>query len=109
MQAETLLSYAIVQSGGRQYKVKANDTLKVDRLAVEAGKQTELRPVLAISDGKTLTVGRPTVEGAKVLANVVSHVRGEKLVSFKQKRRKGYHRKKGHRQELTVLKVLSVG
>jgi len=109
MQAETAQSYAVVQTGGKQYRVKPNDTLKVDRLPVEPGKQTDLEPVLAVSDGKTLTIGTPVIAGAKITVDVVSHVRGPKLVSFKQKRRKGYHRKIGHRQDLTVVKVLSVG
>ena len=82
--------------------------LRVERLDTEAGKSLTISEVLAVSDGKTLTVGTPTVKGAKVKSTVVEHIRGEKVISFKKKRRKGYARTKGHRQELTVLKVDSI-
>ena len=65
--------------------------------------------MLALSDGKKLSVGAPSIAGAKVTATVLEHIRGEKVVSFRKKRRKGYHRKKGHRQSLTVLRVDSIG
>jgi large subunit ribosomal protein L21 len=68
----------------------------------------ELKPVLAVSDGTTLTVGRPHLANVSVKAVVLEHIRGPKIVSFKMKRRKGYHRKKGHRQELTVLQIKSI-
>jgi large subunit ribosomal protein L21 len=102
-------AYAVVQTGGKQYLVKANDTLKVEKLEAEAGAKVELKPVLAVSDGKTLTIGQPDVAGITVTASVVDQIRGEKLINFKMKRRKGYHRKKGHRQSLTVLKIDSIG
>jgi len=98
-------AYAVVETGGKQYLVKANDTIRVERLEAEVGAKVELDSVLAVSDGKKLTVGSPTVKNAKVLSKVVEHVRGDKVVSFKKKRRKGYTRKVGHRQELTVLKI----
>ena len=102
-------AYAVVQTGGKQYLVQANDTLKVESLAGEPGAKIELEPVLALSDGTTLQVGKPVMAGAKVTATVVSQIRGPKVVNFKKKRRKGYKRKVGHRQELTVLKVESIG
>jgi len=100
--------YAVVETGGKQYLVKPNDMFRVERLDAEPGQQVELQPVLAVSDGEKLQVGAPEVEGAKVTSTVVEHVRGAKVVSFKKKRRKGYSRKQGHRQELTVLKVESI-
>lgn len=101
-------AYAVVETGGKQYLVKQNDTVKVERLEDEVGASVELKSVLAISDGKKLTVGNPVVTGASVKASVVSLTRGPKVVSFKKKRRKGYTRKIGHRQNLTVLKIESI-
>jgi large subunit ribosomal protein L21 len=102
-------AYAVVQTSGKQYLVKATDSLRVDRIQANVGDKVDLAPVLAISDGTTLRVGTPEVTDAKATATVVEHIRGKKVVSFKKKRRKGYHRKIGHRQELTVLKVESIG
>ena len=101
-------AYAVVETGGKQYRVQAGDTLRVERLDIEEGKSLDVQPVLAVSDGNQLTVGTPEVSEVKVTAKVVEHIRGPKLVSFKKKRRKGYSRKIGHRQELTVLKVESI-
>jgi large subunit ribosomal protein L21 len=100
--------YAVVESGGKQYRVVAGDTLKVETLEVDEGSTIDLTTVMAASDGTTLRIGKPTLEGVTVKASVVSHIRGEKVVSFKKKRRKGYSRKVGHRQNLTVLKVESI-
>jgi large subunit ribosomal protein L21 len=102
-------AYAVVQTGGKQYLVQAKDTLKVEKLAAAPGDKVELANVLALSDGKTLTVGQPELSGAKVTATVVEQTLGDKLINFKRKRRKGYHRKIGHRQDLTVLKVETIG
>ena len=101
-------AYAVVKTGGKQYRVQADDTLKVERLASDVGDSVEL-PVLAVSNGEKLEVGTPELAGTKVTASIVEHIRGDKVVSFKKKRRKGYSRKVGHRQELTVLKVDSIG
>ncbi len=101
-------AYAVVETGGKQYRVKPEDTLSVERLKVEAGESLDLERVLAVSDGESLKVGTPVVEGAKVTAKVVEHTRGQKVVNFKKKRRKGYSRKVGHRQELTVLKIEAI-
>jgi large subunit ribosomal protein L21 len=102
-------AYAVVETGGKQYRVKAGDRIRVERLRVDVGASFEIRPVLAVSDGKKLEIGTPEVEGVKVASVVVEHVRGDKVVSFKQKRRKGFSKKIGHRQELTVLKVEKIG
>lgn len=99
--------YAVVETGGKQYLVKENDTLSVEKLEGEAGTKIEL-DVLAVSDGKELKVGTPVVEGSKVVTSIVDQTKGKKVVNFKKKRRKGYSRKVGHRQKLTVLKVESI-
>jgi len=88
--------------------VRAGDVFKTERIPGEADTNVELRPVLAISDGTALTVGTPEVAGARVVARIVKQVRGPKLIAYKKKRRKGYERKIGHRQELTVLKIESI-
>ena len=100
--------YAVIETGGKQYMVAESDTLHVERLDTEAGKALTIPRVLAVSDGKQLTVGTPDLKDAKVSVTVVDHILGKKVVSFKKKRRKGYSRKQGHRQELTVLKVDSI-
>jgi large subunit ribosomal protein L21 len=100
--------YAVVETGGKQYRLSAGATVTVERLDAAVGEQVELTGVLAVSDGTSLTVGTPTVDAAKVVSEVTDHIRGKKVVSFKKKRRKGYSRKIGHRQELTVLKVKSI-
>lgn len=102
-------TYAVVETGGKQYRVKPDDTLRVERLDAEVGSQVELTPVLALSNGKELQIGTPDVKNAKVTSIVVAHVRGEKVISFKKKRRKGYSRKVGHRQEITVLRIEKLG
>ena len=79
--------------------------MRVERIDAEIDAKMKLGPVLAASDGKSLSVGTPQIDGTTVTSTVVEHIRGPKLVSFKKKRRKGYTRKVGHRQELTVLKI----
>jgi len=98
-------AYAVVETGGKQYMVKKGDWLDVELLDAEAGKKISLSRVLAVSDGKALTVGKPEVAGASVSAEVVKEFRGTKVIAFKKKRRKGYHKKIGHRQDLMRLKV----
>lgn len=100
--------YAIVETGGKQYRVAAGDTLEIERLDVEAGQTVEAGAVLALFNGTVLQTGLPVVDGAKVMFSVVEHKRGVKLINFKKKRRKGYERRIGHRQELTVVKVESI-
>ena len=102
-------AYAVVETGGKQYRVQAGDTLEVEKLEAEVGAAVELDQVLAVSDGSSLTVGTPTLESVKVTSTVLDQKRGPKVVNFKKKRRKGYKRKVGHRQSLTVLKIESIG
>lgn len=97
-------AYAVIETGGKQYRVQQGDVLDVELLKAEAGSSVEF-DVLAVSNGTELSIGAPVVSGAKVKVSVVEDLRGEKIYSFKKKRRKGYRRKIGHRQELTKIKV----
>jgi len=100
--------YAILETGGKQYRVVAGDTLKIERLAVDAGQPFTFDRVLLVNNDGKVTIGAPTVASATVVADVVEHIRGEKKVAFKMKRRKGYHKTIGHRQELTVVKIKEI-
>ena len=100
--------YAVLETGSKQYRVAAGDTLQVERLAVEAGKPFTFDRVLLINNDGKLSVGSPTVASATVEADVLEHIRGEKKIAFKMKRRKGYHKTIGHRQELTVVKIKEI-
>lgn len=103
-------AYAVVETGGKQYRVGKDDVLAVELIeGAKAGDQIELGRVLALNDGSGLKLGTPVVEGASVKAEVVDEFRGRKVVAFKKKRRKGYHKKIGHRQDLLRVKVVSVG
>lgn len=101
-------AYAVIETGGKQYRIEAGQTLDVERLEGDAGAQIAVGRVLALSDGSALSVGTPVVEGATVTAEIIEQLRGPKVVSFKKKRRKGYKRKLGHRQELTRIKIVSL-
>lgn len=100
--------YAVLETGSKQYRVSAGDTLQVERLTVEAGQPVTFDRVLLVNNDGKLTVGSPTVSNASVIADVVEHIRGEKKLTFKLKRRKGYRKKIGHRQELTVVKIKEI-
>ncbi len=97
--------YAIVKIGGHQYKVAENDTVFVNRIA-EGEEKITLEDVLLVKNAKgKVIIGKPTVEGAKVEATVVDHLKSDKVIVFKKKRRKGYKVKRGHRQPITQLKI----
>jgi len=100
--------YAVLETGSKQYRVSAGDTLEVERLATEAGQPVTFERVLLVNNEGKITVGSPTVASASVVADVVEHIRGEKKLAFKMKRRKGYHKMIGHRQELTVVKIKEI-
>ncbi|HRD51924.1 MAG TPA: 50S ribosomal protein L21 [Flavobacteriales bacterium] len=100
--------YAIVNIAGQQYKVEQAQKLKVHRLEAEEGKHVELDNVLLVSDGKTVSVGTPKVEGVRIAAKVLSHGKGDKVLVFKKKRRKGYQKLNGHRQYLTELWIEAI-
>jgi large subunit ribosomal protein L21 len=100
--------YAVIETGSKQYRVAPGDTVEVELLDAEAGKTVNLDRVLLVANGDKISVGTPTVDKAAVVADVVEHKRGPKKVSFKMRRREGYHKTIGHRQELTVLKVKEI-
>ncbi len=100
--------YAVLETGGKQVLVKAGDRIEIEKLSVEPGEETVLETVCAISDGTTLKVGAPYVEGAKVTLVIDGVKRGAKVVNFKAKRRKGSRRKVGHRQQLTIATVKAI-
>jgi large subunit ribosomal protein L21 len=97
--------YAIMKSGARQYRASAGDTVRVEKLAVEPGEQIELDEVLLVVDDGEISLGRPTVEGAKVLATVVAQEKGPKMTVFKYRPRTRYRRRAGHRQSYTRLRI----
>lgn len=100
--------YAVLETGGKQYRVAAGDKIEIERLETEAGKPVSFDRVLLVNRDGALKVGAPTVPGASVEADVVAHKRGEKKLTFKMKRRKGYHKTIGHRQELTVVQIKEI-
>jgi len=97
--------YAIVETGGKQYRVQRGQIIDVERLPVEVGQQVELDKVLLVADDGEVTVGQPTVEGAKVRATVLRHDKARKIIVFKYKPKKRYRRKTGHRQHFTRLRI----
>ena len=100
--------YAVIETGGKQYRVAPGDTLDIERLDAEPGHPVTLDRVLFVANDGKFAVGAPTVPAASVVAEVVEHLRGPKQVTFKMKRRKGYHKTIGHRQELTRIKVSEI-
>jgi len=100
--------FAIIKTGGKQYKVTAGDIIAVEKLAAEAGTDIDLDQVLMIGDGATMTMGNPLVAGAVVAATVVEQTKGDKVIIFKKKRRQNYRRRRGHRQLLTILKISDI-
>ncbi|HEX8011014.1 MAG TPA: 50S ribosomal protein L21 [Casimicrobiaceae bacterium] len=97
--------YAVIKTGGKQYKVAPGEKLKVETILAEVGTQVVLDQVLMVGDGESVRVGQPTLAGATVQATVVSHGRGEKLQIFKMRRRKNYRKHQGHRQNFTEIKI----
>jgi large subunit ribosomal protein L21 len=100
--------YAIIKTGGKQYRVSEGQTLRVEKLAGEAGDSISLDDVLLVGGDGATRVGTPRVDGASVQAKIVRHARGKKVIVFKKKRRKGYHKKQGHRQTFTELQITGI-
>ena len=100
--------YAVVEIAGQQFKVEKDQQIFVHRLDGEEGANLDFDKVLLIEDGKKIKVGTPVVEGAKVSAKIISHLKGDKVIVFKKKRRKGYKKKNGHRQYLTKISIESI-
>ena len=97
--------YALVKTGGKQYRVAKDDTILVERIAAEEGDQVVLDNIIMLGDGDKVTVGTPNVEGAGVSATVMRQTRWPKIIIFRRKRRKNHRRTQGHRQDLTLLKI----
>ena len=100
--------FAIIRTGGKQYKVQANDKIRVEKLEAEAGDTITLDQVLLIGDDKNTTLGSPLVAGAKVIAEVIKQDRNDKVIIFKKRRRQNSRRKNGHRQNVTVLSIKEI-
>ena len=100
--------YAIVEIAWQQFKVQKDQKIFVHRLDAKEGKKVEFNDVLLIDDGKKITLGAPAIEGAKVTAEVNEHVKGDKVIVFRKKRRKGYRKKNGHRQSFTALTIKTI-
>jgi large subunit ribosomal protein L21 len=100
--------YAVIKTGGKQYRVAADDVLEVEKVAGDAGATVEFGEVLMIGGDAGAKIGAPFLTGAKVLAEVVEQGRGPKVIAFKKRRRKNSRRKRGHRQELTTIKIKSI-
>ncbi len=97
--------YAIIETGGKQFKVSEGDVIFVEKLGVSAGTNYEFENVLLVANDDNLTIGAPYVKGAKVLASVVGDGKGKKVIIYKYKSKKGFHKKKGHRQPFTQVKI----
>ena len=97
--------YALVKTGGKQYRVSKDDTILVERLSAEEGEQIILSDIVMLADGEKVTIGTPRVDGAGVSATVIRQTRGPKIIIFRRKRRKNHRRTQGHRQDLTLLKI----
>ena len=96
--------YAVIKTGGKQYKVASGDTIKIEKIAGEEGKEVVFNEVLALGE----TVGKPLVKGASVKAVVLKQAKDEKIIVFKKKRRQNYRRKNGHRQQITLVKITNI-
>ena len=101
--------YAVIETGGKQYRVQEGDVLNVEKLNAEAGEKIEFTKVLALSDDNGLTVGKPYIENAKVEAEVVANGKAQKVIIFKYKSKKDYRKKQGHRQPFTTVEIKSLG
>lgn len=102
------MAYAIIKTGGKQYRVQSGDTLDVELIPGEPGATTEFSEVLLASDGAAVKTGTPLLAGAKVTAEILGEIRAPKVVAFKYRRRKGYHRTVGHRQRLTRVRIKDI-
>jgi large subunit ribosomal protein L21 len=100
--------FAVIRTGGKQYKVAENDVIIIEKLLADAGDDIDFTDVLALNDGAATTFGKPLVSGAVVTAEVLEQARGDKVIIFKKKRRQNYRRKNGHRQDLTVVRITGI-
>ena len=100
--------YAVIATGGKQYKVAENDIIDIERVEGDSGKKIVFDKVLVVGEGENIECGTPLLESVEVKAEIVEQFRGKKLTVFKMKRRKGYRKKHGHRQELTKVKITAI-
>jgi large subunit ribosomal protein L21 len=100
--------YAVVKTGGKQYRVSSGEKLKVEQILADVGAEIVLDQVLMVADGEAVTMGAPLVQGASVTAKVVAHGRGEKVLVYKMRRRKHYRKSQGHRQNYTEIEILGI-
>ncbi len=100
--------YAVIRTGGKQYKVQEGEVLRVEKLEGSEGEEIEFKDVLMYSDGENVTLGEPAIDAAVVKGHIVDQGKGKKIIVFKFKRRKGYRRFKGHRQHYTAVKIDSI-
>jgi large subunit ribosomal protein L21 len=101
--------YAVVKTGGKQYRVSAGEKIKVETISADVGAEIALDQVLLMADGETVTLGSPLVTGVSVKAKVIGHGRGDKIDIFKMRRRKHYRKSQGHRQNYTEIEILAIG
>jgi large subunit ribosomal protein L21 len=102
------MSYAVIRTGGKQYRVEPGDVIRVEKLDSEAGAEVEFNEVLATGDGASVRIGTPLIDGAIVKAQVVQQGRAKKILVYKKKRRKNYRRRQGHRQYFTAVRVTGI-
>ncbi|MFA5073693.1 MAG: 50S ribosomal protein L21 [Nitrospirota bacterium] len=100
--------YAVIKSGGKQYKVSPGDIVRVESLDAKKGDVIEIKDIFMVADGDTVSVGKPILETAKITAEVMGEGRGEKIIVFKHRRRKGFRKTTGHRQNYTAIKVKEI-
>jgi large subunit ribosomal protein L21 len=104
----TINPYAIIKTGGKQYRVAADDVVTIERLGGEAGSKVEFTEVLMLGEGDSVKVGKPLIAGAKVVGELIAQARGPKLIAFRKRRRKNSRRKKGHRQDLSKVRITQI-
>ena len=102
------MAYAIIRSGGKQYRVTPGEAITVDRLTAEQGEKVIFGDVVLLADGANVTAGDPVIAGVKVVGEVIEQFKDKKVIAFKYKRRKGYHRTVGHRRQLTRVKIEAI-
>jgi len=100
--------YAVIKTGGKQYRVSEGDLVRVEKIEGEVGKLVELDEIVLLVNGDQVEIGRPHIKDSKVIGEIVEHGKDKKIVVFKSKRRKGYRKKQGHRQQHTVLKIKEI-
>jgi large subunit ribosomal protein L21 len=102
------MTFAVIKTGGKQYKVSANDTIRIEKLDDKAGKKFEFKEVLLTTDNTTTEIGSPMIEGAYVEAELLKQARNDKVIIFKKRRRQNSRRKRGHRQHVSIVKILKI-